>query len=272
MGAINQVLKGALGDRVFKAATIGALVLLSLFFAGIIISLLTYTDWGNFLSAIRSQEVLFAVGLSLVTATVSTIIAMIMAVPVAYALSKNNFWGKSVIDSLLDLPIVISPVAIGAALLIFFSTPLGSAINNHFITFVFSVGGIVLAQFTIVSALAIRLLKSTFDDIDVRFEQVGRTLGCSKPEAFFRIILPLARNGLIASSILTWARAVGEFGASITLAGAMAMKTETLPIAISLSLANADIEKAIAVILILIIIAIIALLVIRKVIGLRHAL
>ena len=265
-----KTLKGiAAGDKVFRGATISALAILTLFFAGIIISLLMYTDWSNILSAVRSQDILFAVGLSLITATVSTVIAVAVAVPVAYAISRYNFWGKTFVDSLLDLPIVISPIAIGAALLVFFSTPLGSSINNHVLSFVFSVPGIILAQFTIVSALAIRLLKSTFDSIDERYEQVGRTLGCSKLEAFFKVILPLARNGLIASAILTWARAVGEFGASVTLAGAMAMKTETLPIAISLSLANADIEKAIAIILILIIIAIAALLAIRKITGKR---
>jgi molybdate transport system permease protein len=270
IGTISKVFKGVAGDRVFKAATLGALAVLSLFFISIIVSLLTYTNWGNILSAIKSREILFAVGLSLMTATLSTIVAVAIAVPVAYAISKNNFWGKIFIDSLLDLPIVVSPIAIGAALLVFFNTPPGAAINNHFITFVFSVHGIILAQFTIVSALAIRLLKSTFDCIDPRYEQVGRTLGCGKVEAFFRIIMPLARNGVIAAGILTWARAVGEFGASITLAGAMAMKTETLPIAISLSLSNADIEKAIAIILILIVIAIIALLAIRKITGKRY--
>jgi molybdate transport system permease protein len=269
---MNKTLRGMTGDRVFRGATVSALVILTLFFVGIIVSLLTYTNWGNILAAISSREILFAVGLSLGTATVSTVISIAVAVPVAYAISKNNFFGKSFIDSLLDLPIVISPIAIGAALLVFFSTPLGSAINNHVINFVFAVPGIMLAQFTVVSALAIRLLKSTFDSIDLRYEQVGRTLGCSKPEAFFRIIVPLARNGLIAASILTWARAVGEFGASVTLAGAMAMKTETLPISISLNLANADIEKAIAIILILIIIAIIALLMIRKITGKKAAL
>jgi len=168
------------------------------------------------------------------------------------------------------LPIVISPVAIGAALLVFFNTPLGSTINDNVVGFVFAVPGIVLAQVTIISALAIRLLKSTFDSIDPRYELVARTLGCSKPEAFFRVTLPLSRDGLIAAGILTWARAVGEFGATVTLAGATAMKTETLPTAIFLGLATADVEKAIAVIFVLIIIAIAALLLIRKLIGRRY--
>jgi molybdate transport system permease protein len=265
-----RILRGTGGDRVFRVATISALVLLAVFFIGIVVSMLAYTEWDTFISALFSSEILFAIRLSVITATVAALISILIAVPVAYAISRSSFPGKDIVDSLLDLPIVISPVALGAALLIFFNTPLGSSIDDNVIKFVFAVPGIVLAQVTVVSALAIRLLKSTFDSIDPRYEQVARTLGCSKPEAFFRVTLPLARDGLIASGILTWARAVGEFGATVTLAGATAMKTETLPTAIFLSLATADVEKAIAVIFVLVIIAVIALLVIRKIIGRRY--
>jgi len=265
-----RILRGTGGDRVFRVATISALVLLAVFFIGIVVSMLAYTEWDTFISALFSSEILFAIRLSVITATVAALISILIAVPVAYAISRSSFPGKDIVDSLLDLPIVISPVALGAALLIFFNTPLGSSIDDNVIKFVFAVPGIVLAQVTVVSALAIRLLKSTFDSIDPRYEQVARTLGCSKPEAFFRVTLPLARDGLIASGILTWARAVGEFGATVTLAGATAMKTETLPTAIFLSLAIADVEKAIAVIFVLVIIAVIALLVIRKIIGRRY--
>jgi molybdate transport system permease protein len=265
-----RFLRGALGERVFRAATISALILLGLFFTGIIVSMLAYTEWDTFIEALTSSEILFAIRLSVMTATISTVIAVLIAIPVAYTISRTQFPGKNIVDSLLDLPIVISPVALGAALLIFFNTPLGSAIDDSVIKFVFAVPGIVLAQVTVISALAIRLLKSTFDGIDPRFEQVARTLGCSKPEAFFRVSLPLARDGLIAATILTWARAVGEFGATVTLAGATAMKTETLPTAIFLSLATADVGKAVAVIFVLIVIAVLALLVIRKLIGKRQ--
>jgi molybdate transport system permease protein len=265
-----KILKGAGGERIFRVATISALVLLALFFIGIIVSMLSYTDWSTFIAALFSREILFAIRLSLTTATIAAIISLLIAVPVAYAISRSHFPGKDIVDSLLDLPIVISPVALGAVLLVFFSTPLGSAINNNVIRFVFAVPGIVLAQITVISALAVRLLKSTFDSIDPRYEQVARTLGCSKPEAFFRVTLPMARDGLVASAILTWARAIGEFGATVMLAGATAMKTETLPTAIFLSLASADVEKAIAVIFVLVLIAVVALLVIRKLIGRRY--
>jgi len=265
-----RILRGTGGERVFRVATISALVLLAIFFIGIIVSLLAYTRWDTFVSALLSEEILFAIRLSLTTATIAAIISILIAVPVAYAISHAHFPGKDIVDSLLDLPIVVSPVALGAALLVFFNTPLGAGINNHVIKFVFALPGIILAQITVISALAIRLLKSTFDSIDPRYEQVARTLGCSKPEAFFRVTLPLARDGLIASGILTWARALGEFGATVTLAGATAMKTETLPTAIYLSLASADVEKAIAVIFVLIVIAVAALLSIRKIIGRRY--
>ncbi len=265
-----KVFRGTRGEKAFRWATISALALVVMFFVGIIVSMLAYTHWGTFVSAFLSLEILFAIKLSLVSATIATVISILIAVPVAYAISKTQFPGKDIVDSLLDLPIVISPVALGAALLVFFSTPMGAGINDH-VRFVFAVPGIVLAQVIVVCALAVRLLKSTFDSIDPRYEQVGRTLGCSQPAVFFRVILPLARDGLIAAGILTWARAVGEFGATVTLAGATAMKTETLPIAIYLSLASANIEKAIAVIFVLIVIAIVALLVIRKLAGRRYA-
>jgi molybdate transport system permease protein len=181
-----KALRGKTGDNTFTWATTSALALMVLFIIIIVVSLLTYTDWSSIGSTLISAETLFAIKLSLITATITTILAIAIAVPVAYAISKNDFFGKSLVDSLLDLPIVISPVALGAALLVFFNTPIGEAINNNVIRFVFSVPGIVLAQFTVVSALAVRLLKSTFDGIDLRYEQVSRTLGCSKPEAFFR--------------------------------------------------------------------------------------
>jgi len=266
-----KVLKGISGERVFRGATISALVLLAIFFIGIVASMLTYTDWNTFVSALLSEEILFAIRLSVVTATVATIISILIAIPVAYAISHTEFPGKDIVDSMLDLPIVISPIALGACLLVFFNTPVGAGINDNIMKFVFAVPGIILAQITVISALAIRLLKSTFDSIDPRYEQVGRTLGCSKLEAFLKVTLPLSKDGLIAAGILTWARAVGEFGATVTLAGATAMKTETLPVSIFLSLASADVAKAIAVIFVLIIIAVAALIAIRKITGRRYA-
>jgi molybdate transport system permease protein len=263
-------MQGITGERTFQAALMSALALLTLLFAGIIVSLIAYTNWDTLVSTLISPEILFAIRLSLITATISTTLAMLAAIPVAYAISHLQFPGKSIVDTILDLPIVISPIALGAALLVFFNTPAGVAIESKLIRFVFEVPGIILAQFMVITALAVRLLKSTFDSIDPRYEQVGRTLGCTKLKAFCTVTLPLAKNGLIAAAILTWARAIGEFGATMTLAGATKQKTETLPIAIFLNLATADVEKAVAVIFILIAISVVALFFLRRISSTRY--
>jgi len=267
---ISKVLKAISSERVFRTATSSALAVLTLFFVGIMLSMVAYTDWGTLTATLGSHEIFFAMRLSVITATIATIISFLIATPTAYAISHYHFPGKDIVDTILDLPIVISPIALGAALLLFFNTPIGVAIETHITRFVFEIAGIVLAQFTVISALAVRLLKSTFDSIDPRYEQVARTLGCSKLMVFFRVTLPMAKNGLMAAVILTWARAIGEFGATVTLAGAVRLKTETLPLAIFLSLATADIEKAIAVIFVLIAIAVAALIALRKISRKRH--
>ena len=251
-------------DRTFRVVLVSFLLIFVIIIIFLLASMATFTNWSTFWSSIVSRETLFAIRLSVITATIATILGMLIAVPVAYAISQFKFPGKDVVDSLLDLPIILSPVAVGTALLIFFSTPVGGFINNNILRFTFSVPGIVMAQVAVVTALAIRLLKSTFDGIDPRYEQVARTLGCTKSRAFYKISLPLARNGLIAAAILTWARAIGEFGAAVMLAGATPMKTETLPIAIYLAMSTANVGQAIAIIFILIIIALLALFLMRK--------
>jgi molybdate transport system permease protein len=264
---VNKQINILTSERVFRVATIGALAILGLFFFSILLSLFPWFDRDTIVWALTSREILFGAFLSVTTASLATFLSLIICTPAAYALSQTNFKGKNVVDTFLDLPIVISPIAIGAALLAFFSTPIGAGIQSHIIKFVFQVPGIILAQFAIISGLAMRLLKSTFDEIDPQYEQVARTLGYNKIRAFSYVTLPLAKKGIIATTILIWARAVGEFGATVTLAGAMPFKTETLPIAIYLNLAGANIEKAVVVILLLIIIASIALLGVRKLAG-----
>lgn len=251
-------------DGAFRLVTLSVLAIVVVFFLTLLVSMAGFTNWHTFWESLVSAETRFAIRLSVTTACISTVLCLLIAVPVSYAVSQFTFPGKDLVDSLLDLPIILSPVAIGAALLIFFNTPVGGFINRSLLRFTFSVPGIVAAQVTIASALAIRLLKSTFDAIDPRYEQVARTLGCNKFKAFFKVTLPLARSGLIGAAVLTWARAVGEFGAVVMLAGATPMKTETLPNSIYLAMSTADVNAAIAIIFILIIIALTALLLMRR--------
>ncbi len=251
--------------NIFRTTVNGCLLFLSLFVLIIILSSCLFTNHESLLSAMLSKEVAFAVSLSIGTATISTLFALVLAIPAAYAFSRANFVGKALIDTLLDIPIALPPVALGTALLIFFTnTPLGIYINNSLIRFVFDVPGIILAQFSVVSFLAIRMLKPIFEEVDPQYIKVARVLGCTELQSFLRVTLPLVKNGIFGAAILSWARALGEFGATVTLAGATRFKTETLPIAMYLTLATADIDKALAIVLILLIIALSILLITRR--------
>lgn len=219
----------------------------------------------------RSGVIWLAIRLSLYTATVSSLLAVAVALPIAYGLARHEFRGKNLLDTLLDLPLVLSPVALGALLLVFFSTPAGRAIQRVTGPFVFEVRGIILAQFMVVVGLAIRLLKTAFEGVDPDYEKLARTLGLNRMQVFRRVALPLAGRGVLAAALLVWARAIGEFGATVTLAGAMPGKTATIPVAIYLSFESADVGGMIIFILILIGVSLATLYAVRKIGLVPHA-
>jgi molybdate transport system permease protein len=227
----------------------GALALYLGFMGVILAALVGYASPANLLSSLVSPEVGFAAGLSLLTATGSTLLSLLLAVPAGYLLGHRRL--PAILDTLLDLPLVLPPIAVGITLLVFFQTGAGDFVQQHITRFVFAQWGIVLAQFTLTSGFALRLVKTTFDGVDRRYETTARTLGAGPWQAFRHVTLPLARNGIMAAAVLTWARAVGDFGATVTLVGATAFKTETLPIAIFLNLSTANVDGAIAVTVIL---------------------
>ncbi len=222
---------------------------------GLVVALLAaQVGYAGLLAPVRALAdpgIRHAVGLSLGTATAAAGLAVAVAIPAAYVLARHRFPGAAVVDTLLDLPVVLSPVAVGVALLLVLRSAPGRWVEDHLVRFVFEVPGIVLAQFTVATALAIRVLKAVFQGVDVRYEQVARFLGCSPWGAFRRVTLPLARRGIAAAFILAWARSVGEFGATVTLAGAVLGKTETIPVAIYLRLAGVDVTGAVALMLLL---------------------
>lgn len=236
----------------FRYTMIGAAVGLFIFYSGLLLSLFYFVGGKGFWEALLHPNTLFSIRLSLIAATLATFFAVLIGLPSAYALSRFKFPGKGVLDTFLEIPMIISPVALGAAFLVFFNTPLGELIQTKGIYFVFEVPGIILAQFATIAGLATRLMKASLDEISPRYEAVARSLGSSPWQAFYRVTLPLSFRGLLASVILSWAKAFGEFGATVTLAGAMPGKTETMPIAIFASLASAHIDKAIVLILILV--------------------
>ena len=249
----------------FRKTTLIAALLLFLFYILLLFSLLNFFEGRNFLKVFLAPDILFSIRLSLAAATLATLLAVAIALPAAYALSRLNFPGKKIVDTFLELPMIMSPVALGAALLIFFNTRSGTVIQEKGILFVFEFPGIVLAQFATIAGLAARLMKTALDEISPRYEAVARSLGSSAWGAFWKVTLPLSFRGLFSAVILCWAKAVGEFGATVTLAGTMAFKTETMPTAIFMALASADIQKTIILILILVGIGLTALYAVRLV-------
>lgn len=243
----------------------GVLLVYLGFVLAIALATLAHIDRRTLGRVICCPEVQFAIRLSLFTATITTLLAILMAIPSAYALSKYRGRGQTVIDTLLDLPLVLPPIGLGFLLLVFFRTAAGQAVETHLMRFVFEVPGIILAQFAVASGFALRVLKSTFDGLNPRYEEVARTLGFSKWQAFSHIVLPLAKNGIMAGTVLTWARCMGEFGATVIVAGAFALKTEVLSIAIFLKWQTAEIEQGLTVTLVLIAISLFALLLFKKI-------
>ncbi len=240
-----------MGSRTFATfLLVGVLVPLALVLA-ILASQVGFAGPLAPLRALADPAIRHAVALSLLTASAAATLAVAAAVPAAYALARSRFPGAAAVDVLLDLPVILSPVALGVGLLLLFRTPGGAWVDEHLLRFVFAVPGIVLAQFTVALALAIRVLKAAFQGVDERYEQVARFLGCTPWGAFRRVTLPLAGRGLLAAFILAWARAVGEFGATVTLAGAVAGRTETVPVAIYLRLAGTDLAGAVGLMVLL---------------------
>ncbi|MBI5731113.1 MAG: ABC transporter permease [Ignavibacteriales bacterium] len=253
-------------EKIFDIFVLTILGILVFYFLALIFSQGAFFSFDRFFPILFSKEILFSLGLSFFTATIASLIANLVAIPSAYALSRYEFFGKDIIDTIIDIPILLSPVALGTLILMFFNTRAGTFIQNNFVDFVFSVKGIILAQFTVTVALAVKILKSVFDSINPRYESVARSLGSSRIRAFFKVTLPIAKNGIMTSFILTWARALGEFGASVMVAGAMKGKTDTLPIGIYLSLASFDLEKAVVLITILIFVSVVILMIFKKII------
>jgi len=251
----------------FRHSTVLAALAVLLLYGGLIVSLGWFLDAGAVQAVVQSERTLFSLRLSLVTATLVASLALVLAVPAAYALARYRFAGRELVDTLLEFPILVSPAALGAMILIFFNNPVGQWIQEHTVRFVFGFAGIVLAQFVTVLGVAVRVLKTSFDEVPIELETVARTLGGTPRYVFFTITLPLARRGLLAAFLLSWGKALGEFGATVMVAGTMAMRTETLPIAIYLRLASADIEGTVALILLLVSIGLGVLYGTRRLVG-----
>ena len=176
-----------------------------------------------------------AVWLSLQVALVAVICAMPLAIWVAHLLARKSFWGKQVINALVHLPLVLPPVVTGYLLLILFGTqgPLGAFFQSVFgITFAFRWTGAALAAAIMAFPLMVRAIRLSFEAVDAGLEDAASTLGASRWRVFRTITLPLVWPGLLAGAVLGFAKALGEFGATVTFVAAIPGQTQTIPSAI----------------------------------------
>jgi len=226
----------------------------------ILIGLILYSPLPSLAASLASPEIRFAILLSLVTSVISTLICVAIAIPVSYALARYEFFGKRVVALALTLPLTLPPLVAGIALLLFFgTTPWGRTLEQAGFAVIFTPLGIIVAEVFVNIPYMIRILRSAFSTINPRYEYVARTLGCTDTGAFFRVALPMARSGLLAGTVITWSKAMGEFGAVLMVAGATTMRTETLPIALYLNISTGDLDMAVAAATILILISLITL-------------
>ncbi len=188
-----------------------------------------------------------ALWLSLQVATAATLLALPIAMGLALALARGHWRGKSLLEALVNLPLVLPPVVIGYALLISFGRqgPLGRWLYDWFgITFVFSFRGAVLAAAVMALPLMVRAIRQALEAVDRGLEDAARTLGASRLDAFASVTLPLAAPGLLSGAVLGFAASLGEFGATITFVSNVPGQTQTLPLAIYSALQSADGETA----------------------------
>ena len=226
------------------------------------------------MNVVTSEHFMSSIKLSFVSCTVSAILSMFVAVPIGYTLSRYAFRGRALIDAILDIPVVLPPLVIGLSLLILFNKfpaegdfwglkSLEAVFNSMGIQVTNTKLAVVVAQFTVAAAFASRMMKSTFDQIDTRTENVAMTLGASRGQAFFDIILPQAYRGMLAAGTLAWARSLGEFGPILVFAGLTRGKTEVLSTSIYLEINTGNIQGAVVISLLMIILALMTIFMVR---------
>jgi molybdate transport system permease protein len=217
---------------VLLAASAGAFVLLiGLPLAALLARSLATGLVGAYLAEPR---VVASLRLSLLTTAVTLLVAVALGTPLAYALARREFRGKQILDSLIDLPMVLPPAVAGVALLIAFGRRglLGPALGALGIELPFTTAAVVIAQTFVAAPFYVRAARAGFAGVDPVLEGVSRTLGVSPLATFRRVTVPLAMPALLGGAVMTWARALGEFGATIMFAGNFVGRTQTMPLAV----------------------------------------
>lgn len=246
----------------------GSFVLL---IVALLVADVAFTSPGHFVDALRKPEIQYAIRLTLVSCSISALLSVWVATPLGYLLSRFSFRGRWLIDTIIDIPMVLPPLVIGLSLLILFHLPVaGTTLEQQFqqrlgLRVTYAEPAVVLAQFAVACAFAVQTMRVTFDQIDARAEQVALTLGCRRSRAFLEIALPQAWRGIVASLTIAWARSLGEFGPILVFAGATRMRTEVLSTTVFLELSVGQLEAAVAVSLLMVLAAMVVLGIVRLV-------
>jgi molybdate transport system permease protein len=198
--------------------------------------------------------VLTALRLSLQAATMATVICVLLGVPLAWLLARVEFPGRKLVRALVTVPLVLPPVVGGVALLLVFGRRglVGSWLQSTFgFALPFTTAGVVVAEAFVAMPFLVIAVEGALRGADARFEEAAATLGASRWTTFRRVTLPLVAPGIAAGAVLCWARALGEFGATITFAGNRPEITQTMPLAVYLALETGRLEDAIVLSLVL---------------------
>ncbi|WP_413760305.1 molybdate ABC transporter permease subunit [Streptomyces sp. MMBL 11-3] len=218
-----------------------------------LLALLVRAPWRSLPELLTSAEVWQALRLSLVCATAATAVSLVVGVPLAWLLARVEFPGRGLVRALVTLPLVLPPVVGGVALLMALGRNgiVGKWLDAWFgVTLPFTTAGVVVAEAFVAMPFLVISVEGTLRAADPRYEEAAATLGASRFTAFRRVTLPLIAPGIAAGAVLAWARALGEFGATITFAGNFPGSTQTMPLAVYLAL-QSDPEAAVALSLVL---------------------
>ena len=214
----------------------GATTLLYVLFIGLPVGALLFKagQQESFFITLTSGPALTALRLSLVTSAISMLVIVLVGTPFAYLLARSKSPLLRLVDTLVELPLVMPPVVAGVAMLMAFGRRgvLGAPLEDLGITLPFTTAAVIMAQIFVASPFFVRAAKLGFQSVATDHEDISRTLGVSPWWTFWRITLPLAAPSLLTGLALSWARAVSEFGATIMFAGNLTGKTQTMPLAI----------------------------------------
>jgi len=223
-----------------------------------LVGLLVRTPWSTLPQRLAAPGVLAALRLSLLCASLATLLCIVLGVPLAWLLARIDFPGRRLVRALVTVPLVLPPVVGGVALLLVLGGGglIGSWLDSTFgVTLPFTTAGVVVAEAFVAMPFLVIAVEGALRGVDTRYEEAAATLGASRWTAFRRVTLPLVAPGVAAGAVLCWARALGEFGATITFAGNYPGRTQTMPLAVYLALEQ-DLDAAIVLSLILLVVSV----------------